>query len=112
LAQRMQDARKRLRLELAAAELSATKTRASFGSVSTQKYCPTCRTALVTVQRRLRVHKKPIKCSKYWPLDDPNENCVCGKKDFEVVEETVLECPRNGNHVYLESLGRGRIYKR
>ncbi|HIJ08230.1 TPA: AAA family ATPase [Candidatus Bathyarchaeota archaeon] len=113
LAQRAQEAKKRLRQELTEAlGSSAAKTNLSSIQASTQKYCPTCGTALVMVQRKIRVHRKPSKCSKYWPLEDPNENCVCGKKDFEVVKETVLECPRNGNHVYLEAPDRSRIYKR
>jgi hypothetical protein len=113
LAQRMQEAKKRLRQELVTAfGSSAASVHSPAVSIATQKFCPICRTALVTVQRKLRVHKKPSKCSKYWPLDDPNEICWCGKRDFEVVEETVLECPRNGNHVYMENPSRSRIYKR
>ena len=126
LAQRMHEAKKRLRQELAASLGSlAAMTHGNdergrrgnvpisvYNTAQTQKYCPVCRTELVIAQRKLRVHKKPIKCSKFWPLEDLSENCVCGKKDFEITEETVLECPRNSNHVYLENLGRSRIYKR
>jgi hypothetical protein len=125
LAQRMQEAKKQLRQELVEAlgssaamthendglDRQSKLTSIRHGSVSAQKYCPICRTGLVMVQRKLRVHRKPNKCSKFWPLEDPNENCVCGKEDFEVVEEMVLECPRNGNHVYLENPSRSRIYK-
>jgi DNA polymerase III delta prime subunit len=103
LAQKMQEVKKRLRQELGPA-LGPSAT-------SAQK-CPICGTTLREVYRNLRVHKKPNRCSKFWPLDDPNENCVCGKRDFEAVEETVLECPRNGHHTYLDSPLRGRIYKR
>lgn len=126
LAQKMQEAKKRLREELVAAlGSSATMEHenggqgrprnepiAQYGSVSAQKCCPICGTGLRIVHKNLRVHKKPNKCSKFWPLEDSNENCVCAKKDFEIVEETVLECPRNVNHAYLESPSRSRIYKR
>jgi DNA polymerase III delta prime subunit len=103
LGHKMQDAKKRLRVELASASRLA--------AVSLQK-CGICGTYLVEVRRSLRVHKKPSRCSKFWPLDDPNESCVCGKTDFEIVEETVLECPCRSVHTYLESPSRGRIYKR
>lgn len=103
LAQKMQEAKKRLSQEV----------RPALGpSATSAQKCPICGTTLRAVYRNLRVHKKPSRCSKFWPLDDPNENCVCGKRDFETVEETVLECPRSGHHTYLESPLRGRIYRR
>ena len=102
LAQKMQEAKERLRRELIPAS----------GPSATSQKCPICGTTLRAVYRNLRVHKKPNMCSKFWPLDDPNENCVCSKRDFETVEETVLECPRSGHHTYLESPFRGRIYRR
>ena len=72
LAQRVQEAKKRLHQELVTAfDSSAASIHRPLASIVPQKYCPTCRTALVMVQRQLRVHKKPNKCSKYWPTRRP-----------------------------------------